>query len=180
MLIRLFNKSGLADEAVLPVLQDAARLIGVRGPVAVKVTRGGFLVRSSAHAGWPYRWHMDRHCPKEKRMAMVDTTGGWIEMQPRHSLDPLRMAGEFFETALHEFAHVLDFQTGFLPWSRRGPSGRRPAWQNRPEEIRAENAKDAALEKIKKNRLRIDDHILTLAVEIEGKGNWGIQATTGR
>ncbi len=64
----------------------------------------------------------------------------WLEEGWSSQAIGVRRAEDFIDYAIHEWKHVADFQIGGLEWGCRmrvGPSGRRPNWSNRPEEIRA-------------------------------------------
>jgi hypothetical protein len=187
--IKLYNLSALPDEPMRTLLTRAKRLAGCRGDVIVKVTRGGHTCTGKASpCDWVSRWFLSsRRYAKpsgEQKKGHVSTDGGYVLMQPYHPperalrhggfsanyKDPLNWAQRFFETAIHEFAHVRDFQAGgsrVLPWSRKGDNGRRPAWGKRPEEIRAQNVTDGALDKIKRDRAKVDDLIIELAIQME-------------
>lgn len=179
MSVKLYNLSGLPDQPMRTLLTDAMRLAGATGSVVVKVTRGGARVTSYAKsAAFVYKHFLGaRVCTKRGnvRRGKVATRGGYVVMQPHVRHDPLWAAVDFFETAVHEFAHVHDFQHGgrsALAWSRANSAGRRPRWAKRPEEIRAVNMTDDALARLSKQPARkahIDEAIIELALQLEAK-----------
>jgi hypothetical protein len=60
--------------------------------------------------------------------------------------DYLRKLSErIFITIVHECQHVADAQNNLF-FTKRSAYGRRPNWENRPEEIRAQNAEKKAIE----------------------------------
>lgn len=176
-MIKLYNLSRLSDASLRPLLLSAQQLAGCHGSVVVKITRGGYRVTShAAKCDYVQRWFLSsrQYCRGEQwhrlKRGWIATNGGYVVMQPRRSSDPLADAERFFETAIHEFAHIADFQRSgvtAMPWSKRSLGGRRPCWERRPEEIRAQNVTDAALAKIATHRVAINDLILSLAVEME-------------
>jgi len=82
----------------------------------------------------------------------------------------LNAAERFIHTALHEFAHVKQQQTGRY-WKLAKASRvnvHRMKWSWRPIEKDAENQKDMALARIAKTKqAEMDDVILDLAAELE-------------
>lgn len=206
MAVKLYNLSPYPDATLLPVLTSAMRLAGAKGQVVVKVTRGGSRVGSHAHScAFVYEWFLrgrgGRKADGKLKMRPIATCGGYVVMQPlevrrywneripcdsvptgfalrsQSAPDGLAMARRFFETAVHEFAHIVQFQSRtFLTGSpakfaqRSESSGRRSAWSQRPEEIDAVNRTDAALEKLRKQPQRysrIQEEIIGLAMEME-------------
>lgn len=174
MSIKLYNFSGLPDEPLRSLLTKAQRAVGCGGSVIVKVTRGGYRVRSRAiSATWVKRWFLStRRSTKggEYRRGTVQTSGGYVILQPYRSSDALASAERLFETAIHEFAHVKDFQRGgrwVIDWSSPGTGGRRPSWEKRPEEIRAVNATDEALDRLRRRKAYPQDAVIELAVQME-------------
>jgi len=176
-MVKLYNNSGLPDEPMRSLLLDAQRLAGATGSVVVKVTRGGYWGRSHAKAACAVRRFAleTRQRGKNGRLKMgwVKTDGGYVVMQPYRCHDRLDSAKRFFETAIHEFAHIYDFQHGgrfSFAWSSRGDAGRLPKWKQRPKEIRAVNRTDDALSHLDKQperRQRIEEDIINLAVQME-------------
>lgn len=178
MAVKLYNQSGLPDEPMRSLLLDAQRLAGAKGSVVVKVTRGGRTTTCYAKScRWVSKWFLAGRSNHRKDGKLLQgsilTDGGYVHMQPRHLGDSIEAARYFFETAIHEFAHIRDFQQGgryAMAWSRADAGGRRPKWAKRPEEIRAVNRTDEALELLAKQperRIRIDDAIIGLAIQIE-------------
>lgn len=179
-MVKLYNLSGLPDDPLYFLLLEAQQLAGATGSVVVKVTRGGYRVRSYASSACAVRksFLSARQCVRgtdRLRKGWIKTSGGYVVMQPHRSSDPLTDAQRFFETAIHEFAHVYDFQHGgkfALAWSKAGDSGRRPDWAKRPEELRAINRTDDALARLEKQserKGRITDSIIAMAIQMEAK-----------
>ena len=187
MSVKLYNLSTLPDEPMRRLLTRAKLLAGCGGDVVVKVTRGGYSGKASAHrCDWVAKWslcHRRETKAGDYKEGRISTDGGYIVIAPCHAptgrktvttgwwSDPLNWAQHFFETAIHEFAHVRDYQVGgrdALPWSSRDlKNGRRPPHDFRPEEIRAINTTDEALDKIRRRRGDIDEMILDLAIQME-------------
>jgi hypothetical protein len=70
--------------------------------------------------------------------------------EPGREYDEQALAQSFFEVAMHEWYHVRDYQRGgrwAMPFARHRASGRRPLHDRRPEELRAINAVDEALDR---------------------------------
>lgn len=205
MPVKLYNLSGLPDDPLRTLLGRAKRLAGCGGNVTVKVTRGGYRVTSSAdQCDWvacfylASRKYTQSSGHSKLKAGRVRTDGGCVELQPYHPpawalrhpgwssnlKDPIEWARKLFETAIHEFYHIREFQEGgklFKPWSKRGPGGRRPIHGTRPEEIRAVNATDDALDKIRRNRAEIDDLLIGLAIQMEERWlNPALDAAKGK
>lgn len=86
------------------------------------------------------------------------TDGGWMRIKlpaPRHFSLPLPKARVLWETLLHEWTHISDYQRrasgDWVTYSHdeKRIGGRRPNWENRPEEIRAEKNREKVIEKNK-------------------------------
>ena len=192
MAVKLYNFSGLPDEPLRTLLSRAKRLVDCRGDVVVKVTCGGNRVSSHAsRCDWVAKFHLaGRACTKasgrtELRRGKVRTAGGMVTLRPYHPpafalrnpgwhsdlKDPIEWAKRLFETAMHEFHHIREFQERLLfqEWSTRNRGGKLPAWRYRPEEIRAMNATDEALEKLRRSQAKHDELILELAIQMEAR-----------
>lgn len=119
------------------------------------------------------------------RKGHIRTAGGVVYLQPYHPpsyalrnpgwssrvKDPLEWAKRLFETAVHEFHHIREFQERRPDqlWSKRGDGGKRPVWRYRPEELRAMDATDAALSKVRRSQAAHDEMILELAIQMEAR-----------
>lgn len=165
--MKLYNKSRLSDELLEPLLIAAGRAVGARtAGVVVKVTQGKHrgVSGEANHASFLYAWHLYRGGGRRRVM----TDGGWFRIVMPESgagWDSLALAEDFFKVAMHEWKHVADYQDGGrwrLPWASRGSNGRRPLHDRRPEELRAINAVDEAVDKgaVRKNQ----DAIIALAI----------------
>ena len=144
--MKLYNKSKCPDKLLQPIIMAAARRVGVRTGVVVKVlgpARTGY--QGMAYRGRPYQWHLTRKRLVGKyRKREIASDGGWIELHiPRRhpSYDHLLCAEMFYALCVHEWSHIKDYQDEtrgiYKPTSRRGHGGRRERHDDRPEEIRA-------------------------------------------
>jgi hypothetical protein len=146
MAIKLFNHSKLPDKPLHELLKIAQRAVGVKGTIVVKVNRGGY----SQNRGEAHQSKSVLIAPRKQ----VLTNDGWFEL---NAFWARRDPASFFNTMLHEFGHVRDYQieaqTGEkLAWSsRRSWSGRRPRWRDRPEEERAIGAAEDAMMAIRED-----------------------------
>ena len=179
-MVKLYNKTRYPDAILSALLTRAGRSIGARtSGVVVKVTAG----RTSGHCrglatecDWVYEWSLrnlkSRRQGKRIKGRAIATDGGEIELTlPLPSKDCLATAENVFAVALHEWGHIRDFQHGGrlrFAFSTKAQSGRRPAWRDRPEEIRADEYRKDALAKIDKGKVQsADDEILALALWME-------------
>jgi hypothetical protein len=165
--MKLYNKSSLSDAALEPLLVAAGRCAHAKtSGVVVKVTHGrSASISGMAHsASFVYAWHLWRGGGRRR----VDTHGGWFSIVMPRSGDSLAIAELFFKTAIHEWAHIRDYQAGgrwAMPWASKGPGGRRARHDSRPEELRAINAVDDALAAGALRRYQ--DLVIALCVEHE-------------
>jgi hypothetical protein len=115
---------------------------------------------------------------KRVRGRCIDTDGGYFTItlpQVLHCdpslFDPLKRAENFFQTAVHEWGHIRDYQNGGtwrLPWARKRAGNRRANWGDRPEERRAIRYTTEANERIEKGFVQSPDNaILDLALWLE-------------
>lgn len=171
--MKLYNKTKLSDVVLESLLTAAGRCVGAKtANVIVKVTQGRWrAVSGMAHmADFCYAWHLKR-CTVAGRTRVIRTDGGWFSITipaPRHGYDQLAVAQQVFEVAMHEWVHIRDYQAGGrwrMPFASRGPSGRRPRHDRRPEELRAINAVDEALDHGAAQRYQ--DLIIALGIEQE-------------
>ena len=171
--MKLYNKTKLSDAVLEPLLTAAGRAVGAKTTgVVVKATQGRNRgVYGVAHsASFVYQWHLKRCTPKG-RNRMISTNGGYFHLtipKPAPGWDFLGLARQVFEVAAHEWVHIKDYQHGgrwTLPFARTGTGGRRPRHDSRPEELRAINAVDDAVDRgaIERNA----DLIIDLAIEME-------------
>ena len=134
--MKLINRTLVSDAALRGALAAAGRMVGARTAV-VMVSRGrpGWGSSGTAYHAAAVRWAGRR---------WINTDGGAFKITvpvtcgPIHA-DPLAAAVSFFRTAAHEWCHIREYQLGgrfALPWSSRGPGGRRPRHDSRPEERR--------------------------------------------
>src|SRR3972149_12229776 len=129
--MKLYNKTKCPDSILLPLLKRAGNLAKARhAGVIVEVGRGRALGCIHAYAS---------RCTAYKiKGRWVNTDGGRVHITLPKGNDSLWVAELFFSIAVHEFAHIADFQSiasgTHLPFSRREtPAGRRPKHAHRPE-----------------------------------------------
>ena len=165
--MKLINKTKLPDAVLTKVLTAAGRAIGARTSkvlVHVKSVRSGYY----STTGFAVMCSSTRRFTKGKWIA---TDGGFIDIGiniKNGMCDPLYIAEQFYNTALHEWAHIKDFQFSFRPEFSHLTNGRRPKHNTRPEEIRAFNMVDDAKAKADRGLLKSrDDLILDLAISLE-------------
>jgi len=141
MAVKLYNQTRLPDDLLRRLLTRTARRIGARSGIIVKVTRAqmhqtGEVRSAFSVAEW---W-----CRRGGGKRYIRTDGAYMRIALRDSEAcdevALFVAHEAIAVMLHEWSHVADCQVGGREHSRKGPSGRRPAWTDRPEEIRAQFA----------------------------------------
>jgi hypothetical protein len=174
MPIKLYNKSKWPEVLTRRLLTQAGRRAGANvNGVVVKVTQGhrfwGGMVGSEAkRATYVYEWHLrgkpfktQRSNHKRVTGRLISTNGGYIHLVMPGQLTEWELektdwaehtqsrATLLFRLAVHEWAHIRDLQAATLPeFSRRPAHGRRPNWADRPEEIRAEDCTDEAMENL--------------------------------
>ena len=177
--MKLYNKTSLPTAALEAVLVAAGRAVGARtGGVVVKVTQNRSIGTSglAQRLAFVYAWHLRgrRRGNVRKLGRMIRTDGGWFSISiPRPTTAPhdwLDAAESIFRVAMHEWVHIRDYQGGYWkPWSVRGPGGRRPPHDARPEEIRAYDAVDDATGRGATRRHQ--DAIIDLVIAYEQLGN---------
>jgi len=148
MALKLYNQTRLPDELLRRLLVRTARRVGARSGIVVKVTRAreqltGEVWNATGIAEW---W-----CKRGGSKRYIRTDGAYMRIAlldwrgcDQHALST---AHETIALMLHEWSHVADAQVGGREHSRRGPNGRKPAWADRPEEVRAQFATKHAAEK---------------------------------
>jgi len=187
--IRLYNHTRHPDDPMRDVLTYAARAIGVKGDVCVKVTRS-LRSKPGAYAkrGFPYSGFMRGVGGREGRDAiLVGNTPGYAVMSmpnrlTRPGTDWLEACWWFMKTALHEMAHVFQFRENIF-WKleqaeTKHPSGRRMDRKRRPCEIDANNRRDEVLSDRRKYA-RCQDLVIALAAAIESN-EWAPTSPLGR
>lgn len=142
--LKLYNCTSVPNEAIQAVLQIAKRLAGVKGNVIVKIDsrRGGGGYAMEATSVQRRFLINGRKKSASRNVRRVATDGGYtvITFARNTHEGGIWAARAFFETAIHEFAHIRDFQNGaafvhYAPGSRKQLPHRK-----RVHEIRAENA----------------------------------------
>jgi hypothetical protein len=174
--MKLYNRTECPDRILQPLLVAAGRAVGAKtGEVIVKVGQARLPQGTGiAIAADRVRLGFLQGKPPEKWGRWITTQGGYIRLTLpgcNRFADPLILAQSFYELAVHEWGHILDFQIGlgFLPWSGRDGE-RKPRWKERPEEIRACTYANEALRKEAIGQLvPRDDLILELAIWLEEK-----------
>lgn len=165
--MKLYNRTKCPDEILQPLLRIAGQSVGAHtAGVIVILSQGRYRRESGGHA----------HSASAIKRSFtanrwVRTDGGYVtitipNMQGTdyRSKDAVDLAFAFLRIAAHEFGHIRDMQRGLglMPWSKAQPGKRRPRWAVRPEEIRAVNYTDDALDKLRRTRAA-DDAVLALA-----------------
>jgi hypothetical protein len=176
-MIRLYNHTSYPDAQIRDILTFAARAVGVKGDVPVRVTRGRRLMSGAeAYNSKPYRRTLtSKRGSEDKRI--LNCPRGWVRMSlpdPKYikwcgehgSTNPALDAAEWFtNTAIHEMSHIRDYRE-----RREFPSTvvrhRRIAHDKRPCEILAENRVDEVITDPAKNRRR-QELALALALVME-------------
>jgi hypothetical protein len=167
--VLLYNRTKLPDDVLLPVIQLAAELTGAQGPVVVKVrpVHGSYAQQADMVDEDFLLDRRRRRVAAEERSCvvaergravradarMIATTGGYAVIRAYGHYPQSRYAARsFLHIAIHEFAHICDFQRG--TWSSPyAPGGtRKLPWWKRPDEIRAENTVVEAWLAIKRSR----------------------------
>ena len=175
--MKLYNRTKVPDAVLGPLLIAAGRAVGARtAGVVVKVAGGRHLsgtayecdwLRFGNRAGYDYR-----------KGHKVNTDGGYIQFtiaMPGRAptwydastvakmianFDPLERAAATYALALHEWAHINDFQQGTVH-----ESANRLPHDDRPIEIAAYRQVRDAEDRQRVGRLASrDDLILALAV----------------
>ncbi len=159
--MKLYNRTRIPDEVLRALLVKAGRSVGARtGNVAVQVNPANVTSKGCA-----YNWDLLRI-----RGQWVKVDGFFKIWLARKTSDPIQSAQNFLLTARHEFGHIRDYQAGGrdrLEWSRRGPGGRRPLHDSRPEEIRANDYIYDSDQRLKNKPGYFDEEVLALAIELE-------------
>ena len=177
-MIHLFNHTRCPDRPIRDILVFAARAIGVKGNVCVKVIhfRRG---RREAYASsvFPYRGFMRGARDRRGRNGqLLGDLPGYVVVSIRsrrkHSPRPewLDICEQFAHCAMHEMAHIRQFRENryFLLRQeevRLSPGFRMPH-DHRPCEVDAENQVSEAMRHMRKN-LRMQDLVIALAIAIE-------------
>ena len=140
-MVKLYNKSRCPDEILKRLIGAAGRRIGARSAVVVKVTQSQ---RGHQHGcakpGVPYLWHLARKRKGVQRYRMIDTDGGWIELQLpiiHRAYDHLEQAESFYRLCLHEWGHIKEYQENADRTASHRFSDYNRRWKNRPHERRA-------------------------------------------
>ena len=161
--MKLYNRTKIPDSILTSLLVKAGKAVGARtSKVVVQVNEtyrgGGYAIECGS-----VRWAKSK---KRKTNRWVDTDGGAIRISlpvRNKFYDRLSLVERFFNTAMHEWGHIKDYQDGGKYFSRGRK--RRPKWADRPEEIRA----CAYVEQAKAEDVhdKCADEILNFAVEVE-------------
>lgn len=148
----IINRTRISADLLEKLLTGTASAVGARFK--------GVVVFVSGSCGTGQRGSA-RKCSKVRvKGQWIPTDSGIVRIRiPTRSLYPsheaaAKAAWEIHETALHEWAHIRDFQCGDLEgpvgWSHdtakrvRGGIKRRCVWKKRPEEVRARLAVERA------------------------------------
>ena len=172
--MRLLNRTPLPDSALYDLLVKAGRSVSASTTGVVVQVNPSYRAFNRA-SGMAYRcdsvgWG------RSKRW--LSTSGGAFRISLpllylKHSdrnTDLVSVAESFLQVARHEWGHIRDYQNK-LESSRRGPGGRRPPHDSRPEEIRAENYIYDSDKKLP--TYYFDDVVLELAVSWKHSSSQG-------
>jgi hypothetical protein len=180
-MIRLFNHTRHQDGPIKAVLSFAARAIGVKEEVCVKVTRSRHASPEAyADLVFPYRGFMKNVKNRKGRNGdLLGKLPGYAILSLPNSLvyeDWLDTAEWFMHCALHEMAHIRQYREGSYGRLRQRemePSGRRRKRHSaRPCEIDAENQEYDVIQDRRKNARRQSLTIaLAAALESTEKGS---------
>ena len=180
--MKLYNKTRVPDAILAPLLIAAGRAVGARtGGVVVKVAAGRYLSGEACDCNWVRFGGRDGY--DYKRGHKVNTDCGYIRLtvampgraptwydastvaEMTANFDPLERAEATYQLALHEWAHIKDFQQRTRFYEPRTLGGGRPRHDDRPVEIAAYRQVRNAEERQRSGRLASrDDLILALAV----------------
>lgn len=145
MAVKLYNRTRLPNELLSRLMSRAAQRVGARSGVVVIVNRKrGYSTHCSGHAHECFAmWESGLRRIKRGRGRLIGTDGGTVTVSipdcARTDKEALHSAHDIVSVALHEFSHIRDFQEHASDrHSKRGANGRRPAWEDRPEEQRAQ------------------------------------------
>ena len=172
-MIYLYNHTKHPSAPIKAAVTFAARAIGVKGDVHVKVTRS----RSAKPGAWAGQWFpylgflkgtSDRSGRNERLMSEEP---GYVvlSLPDKAPNDWLGASWWFMECALHEMAHILQFRShrfGALREREAMSPGRRMAHDKRPVEVDADNQVYDALQDRRRNT-RAQDLAIALAIAIE-------------
>ena len=175
-MIRLYNHTRHPDKPIKDILAFAARVIGVRGDVCVKVTRslrprpGAYSNRAFPSLG--FMRGTKRRAGRDG--ILIGDLPGYIVLHlpssQGHSAGWLDICEWFAHCALHEMAHIRQFRENRYHLLRQDEAkrsqGRRMAHDRRPCEIDAENRIYDAMTDNRNDRRR-QDLVIALAVAIE-------------
>lgn len=178
-MIHLYNHTKYPDGPIKAALSFAARAIGVKGDVHVKVTRSKYAKAGGWAGRWfPYLGFMKGTSNREGRNSklMGEEPGYVVLSLPDKTpniynpkTDWLEACWWFVTTAMHEMGHIAQYRNHRFSALKEGeatPSGRRKAHDKRPVEIDAENQVYDALQDRRKNT-RAQDVAIDLAIAIE-------------
>jgi hypothetical protein len=173
--IKLYNSSKLPEEPLRQLLTEAKALAGAKGDVVVRVMGPSYGATSEAKRARAVRkaWLQGKRNWYDRGLKlMICTDGGYVIMRPHHHMriDPLWAAEQFWETAIHEFAHIVQFQSDKFINGQFARFAYSMEWKRRPHELDAVNRTDAALARLAKQKARkarIDDLIIELAIQME-------------
>ena len=184
-MIRLYNRTRHPDGPIRDALAHAARAIGVRGDVVVKVTPsrrqfpGAYVRREFPCLGF-LRGVRGRE-GRDGRL-VGDRPGFAVLSLPARSKDWLEACWWFMRTAIHEMAHVRQIREGrygelrLREALRTGSHSRRMRHDSRPCEVDAWDQVDDA-GRDKRRYLRQQDATIDMALaieEVEGaRGGYG-------
>jgi len=139
--MKLYNRTKLDTKLLHKVLAAAGKAVGARtSKVVVEVV---------PRRAWGTTGEAWQCCCFRVGKRWIRTDGGgfviripcnWLKNRSDASDYVCGRAEGFFETAMHEWVHIRDFQDGGQDFKyRRTGSSRRMNWKDRPQEQRAES-----------------------------------------
>jgi hypothetical protein len=179
-MIHLYNHTQHPDGPIKDILTFAARVMGVKGDVHVKLTRSQYA-KPGGWAGrtFPYLGFMKGTTNREGRNGkLVSDLPGFVVLSlpnkapNKHNpkTDWLTACEWFVHTALHEMAHIFQYRTNrlgkLLSAEKAYARKRQEAHDKRPVEVDAENLIYDVMQDWQRD-LRRQDLAIGLAIAIE-------------
>lgn len=194
--MKLWNKTTIPSEILEPVIKIAGKLAGARTLNVIVIATQARSMGVSGEAwqsneieipswvkrarsyrsgrGVKYSYSNNDYNYYITRFAKTD--GGYFYLRipyrknlcanPSSHWDFINSAQSVYRVAIHEWAHIKDFQDKTCKRTQRTPSGRRVKWEERHCERYANSIRREALKK--PNQIS-DDEILNLAIVLEEK-----------
>ena len=111
--MQLLNYTQIPTEVLRPILAEAAKRVAAKTRGVLVTVNWGHAYHTTGHAhcydGW---W--ERRLPRTRKYRRYDHQGAIVLTIGRRIADALSWAEGMYETALHEWAHIADWQAGSL------------------------------------------------------------------